>query len=96
MSALHFQRSAYPLIGILLILGIWQGYTSLSGISPLVLPSPLEIASVSVTRYDLLLHETWPTLVETLLGFCLALAIGIPLAVCVANSRLLNLILYPI
>jgi NitT/TauT family transport system permease protein len=96
MNALHFRRSAYPLIGILLILSIWQGYTSWSGISPLVLPSPLEIASVSVTRYDLLLHETWPTLIETILGFCLALVIGIPLAVCVANSRLLNLILYPI
>jgi NitT/TauT family transport system permease protein len=96
MSALHFRRSLYPLTGVLLIVALWQAYTSLSGISPLVLPSPLEIASVSVERYDLLLHETWPTLVETLLGFGLALAIGIPLAVCVANSRLLNLILYPI
>ena len=44
MSAQHFQRSVYPLIGIMLIVGIWQAYTSLSGISPLVLPSPLDIA----------------------------------------------------
>jgi NitT/TauT family transport system permease protein len=96
MSAQHVQRSVYPLIGIMLIVGIWQAYTSLTGISPLVLPSPLEIARISVTRYDLLLYETWPTLVETVLGFGLALAIGIPLAVCVANSRILNLVLYPI
>ena len=96
MSAQHFQRSVYPLIGIMLIVGMWQAYTSLSGISPLVLPSPLDIARISITRYDLLLHETWPTLIETLLGFGLALAIGIPLAVCVANSRILNLVLYPI
>jgi NitT/TauT family transport system permease protein len=96
MSAQHVQRSVYPLIGIMLIVGIWQAYTSLTGISPLVLPSPLDIARISVTRYDLLLYETWPTLIETVLGFGLALAIGIPLAVCVANSRILNLILYPI
>ena len=34
--------------------------------------------------------------IETILGFALALLIGIPLAVFVANSRLFNLVLYPI
>lgn len=81
---------------MVIILGLWQGYVFLSGISQIVLPSPVEIATVSIQRYDLLLQETWPTLIETVLGFGLALLIGIPLAVCVANSRLLNLALYPI
>lgn len=96
MKALQLRRSIYPLIGVAIILGLWQGYTVLSGISQIVLPSPLDIALVSVQRYDLLLQATWPTLIETVLGFGLALAIGIPLAVCVANSRILNLALYPI
>jgi NitT/TauT family transport system permease protein len=96
MKLLRLQQSAYPVIGLVVILLLWQGYTSLSGITPLVLPSPAAIALVSVRRYDLLLHETWPTLIETVLGFGLAVAIGIPLAVCVANSRVLNLALYPI
>ena len=96
MRTLHLQRSIYPLLGMVIILGLWQGYVFLSGISQIVLPSPVEIATVSIQRYDLLLQETWPTLIETVLGFGLALLIGIPLAVCVANSRLLNLALYPI
>jgi NitT/TauT family transport system permease protein len=96
MNPQSFGRSLYPLLGVVVILAIWQSYTSLSGISPLVLPSPMEIASVSIQRYDLLLRQTWPTLVETILGFGLALLIGIPLAVLVVNSRLLNLALYPI
>jgi NitT/TauT family transport system permease protein len=96
MKALRLQQSAYPVIGLGVILLLWQGYTSLSGITPLVLPSPADIALVSVRRYELLLHETWPTLIETVLGFGLAVLIGIPLAVCVANSRVLNLALYPI
>jgi ABC-type nitrate/sulfonate/bicarbonate transport system permease component len=33
---------------------------------------------------------------ESVLGFGLAVVIGIPFAVCVANSRPLNLTLYPI
>ena len=96
MNPQNLGRSIYPLLGVMVILALWQIYTWLSGISPLVLPSPIEIASVSIKRYDLLLQQTWPTLVETILGFALALLIGIPLAVLVANSRLFNLVLYPI
>jgi NitT/TauT family transport system permease protein len=96
MKVPRLQQSAYPAIGLVVIVLLWQGYTSLSGITPLVLPSPADIALVSVRRYDLLLHETWPTLMETVLGFGLAVLIGIPLAICVANSKVLNLALYPI
>src|SRR6516164_2931177 len=96
MNPQNLGRSIYPLLGVVVILALWQIYTWLSGISPLVLPSPVQIASVSIKRYDLLLQQTWPTLVETILGFALALLIGIPLAVLVANSRLFNLVLYPI
>jgi NitT/TauT family transport system permease protein len=92
----QWQRSLYPVAGLVIILVVWQIYTSWSGISRIVLPSPVDIGLVSFQRYDLLLKETWPTLIETILGFTLALLIGIPLAVCVANSRLLNLAIYPI
>ncbi len=96
MNPQGLRHSIYPLLGLLVILALWQLYTSLSDISPLVLPSPMAIASVSIKRYDLLLQQTWPTLFETILGFGLALLLGIPLAVFVANSRLFNLVLYPI
>jgi len=92
----QWQRSLYPIAGLVITLVVWQIYTSWSGISRIVLPSPVDIGLVSFQRYDLLLKETWPTLIETILGFGLALLIGIPLAVCVANSRLLNLAIYPI
>jgi len=95
MSWERLRRSIYPVIGLAGILAIWQAYTSLSGIPRIVLPSPLDILLASIKDYDLLLAETWPTLFETIAGFSLALVIGIPLAVCVANSRALNLALYP-
>jgi NitT/TauT family transport system permease protein len=96
MNVRQWQRSLYPVAGLTIILVVWQIYTSWSGISRIVLPSPVDIGLVSFQRYDLLLKETWPTLIETILGFGLALLIGIPLAVCVSNSRLLNLAIYPI
>ncbi len=90
------HRFIYPLIGLALIVAIWQAYADLFDISKIVLPSPTDILRVSWERYDLLLQEAWPTFLESAYGFALALAIGIPMAVCVANSRLLNLSLYPI
>ncbi len=92
----QLQRSTFPALGLLVVIALWQIYTSLSGISRIVLPSPADIARASISHYDLLLTETWPTVIETLLGFGLALVIGIPLAFCVANWRVLNLGVYPI
>jgi NitT/TauT family transport system permease protein len=89
-------RVIYPLIGVAVIVLLWQGYTQLFAVSRIVLPSPLDILFASIARYDILLRETWPTFLESIYGFGLAVAIGIPLAVCVANSRILNLTLYPI
>ncbi len=90
------QQAIFPLAGLAAILALWQAYTQIFGVSRIVLPSPSDIAWASVARYDLLLLETWPTFLESVLGFGLALLIGIPLAVCVASSRTLNLTLYPI
>lgn len=90
------HRLLYPLVGLALIVALWQAYADLFEVSKIILPSPSDILLVSWRRYDLLLQEAWPTFLESAYGFALALAIGIPMAVCVANSRVLNLALYPI
>jgi NitT/TauT family transport system permease protein len=94
MKSTH--RLIYPIVGFALILAAWQGYVDFFHVSKIVLPSPSDILRVSWQRYDLLFIETWPTFLESVYGFLLALVIGIPMAVCVANSRILNLSLYPI
>jgi ABC-type nitrate/sulfonate/bicarbonate transport system ATPase subunit/ABC-type nitrate/sulfonate/bicarbonate transport system permease component len=96
MTWRKLHRALYPLAGVAVILIAWQTYTQAFGVSRMVMPSPSDIFWASVSRYDLLLRETWPTLLESVYGFGLAVVIGIPLAVCVANSRTLNLALYPI
>jgi NitT/TauT family transport system permease protein len=90
------HRLIYPLAGFAVIVVLWQTYVDLAHVSKIVLPSPLDIVRASWLRYDLLLRETIPTALESLYGFGLAVVIGIPLAVCVTNSRILNLALYPI
>ncbi len=90
------QNAVYPLLGVAIIIAVWQAYTHVFAINRIVLPSPLDILEASVANWDALLRESWPTFLESVLGFLLAVVIGIPFAVCVASSRLLNLTLYPI
>jgi len=92
----RLQYAIYPLVGIIGILVLWQLYTDLMKVSTVVLPSPTDIGRAMVTDYDLLLRQSWPTFKGCLYGFGLAVILGIPIAVCIANSRILNLTFYPI
>jgi NitT/TauT family transport system permease protein len=96
MITRDFKDALYPVLGLATILVVWQLYVSTFGISRIVLPGPIDIAAASLNNWSVLLKECWPTLLESLLGFGLAVAVGIPVAVCVASSRVLNLVLYPI
>ncbi len=96
MTFRHIKNTVYPIFGVTFIVVVWQFYTQFFGVSRIVLPSPVDIFWASVVNWKVLLRESWPTFLESVLGFALAVAIGIPFAVCVATSRVLNLTLYPI
>src|SRR5436189_2194387 len=86
----------YPLAGVAVIIAVWVLACWLMSIPTVVLPSPDKVLRALIVRGDLLLDESWITLKETLYGFLLALVVGLPLAVAVANSRPLNLMFYPL
>jgi NitT/TauT family transport system permease protein len=90
------ERIGYPLLGLLLLLAVWALACWLVSIPTVVLPSPDKVLRALMMRGDLLFAESLITLKETLFGFVLALAVGLPLAVAVANSRPLNLMFYPL
>ena len=96
MMPRDLKNVLYPLLGVAAILAMWQIYVSAFGINRIVLPGPFDILQASINNWSILLKETWPTFLESVLGFAIAVVIGIPVAVCVANSRALNLTLYPI
>jgi NitT/TauT family transport system permease protein len=96
MSARFASQALYPFIGVILIVAVWVLACWLANIPTVVLPSPDKVLRSLVIRRELLIGESWITLKETLYGFLLALVVGLPLAVAVANSRPLNLMFYPL
>lgn len=86
----------YPPLGIIACLVVWHLICVIFKVPTAVLPTPKEVWDAFIGRWDLLLAEGWVTTKETIYGFLLALVIGIPIAVAVANSRTLNLMFYPL
>jgi ABC-type nitrate/sulfonate/bicarbonate transport system permease component len=79
----------------LLVVGAWQLYTVVSGISPLLLPSPWEIARSVVANAGLFTDNAVVTLQEILIGFGLGVAAGVALGVLLTYSRMAERAVYP-
>jgi NitT/TauT family transport system permease protein len=94
------RRLAYdvlgPLVTFVLLLVAWHLATIVFDWPIWLVPTPVDVAQALWDFRDLLPHQFWVTLVETLLGFGLAVVIGIPTAVAIAYSRLLERTIYPI
>lgn len=84
------------LLFALVLLVLWQVLVPLAGISELVLPTPYNIARRIVIDHRLLLHDAGYTLFEVVCGFGLAVLVGVPLALMIFYSRVIERILYPL
>ena len=96
MMRQHFSKIFFPVIGILLVVALWQWYVVQFNVSTVVLPKPTLVLDSLVRQHALLLSEGWITFKECLYGFVLAMVLGIPIAVSLTGSRILSLTFYPL
>lgn len=85
-----------PLLLLVLAAACWQILGTALSVPDWLLPRPSTIWQATVNEHDLLLENTAPTLEIAVLGFCLALILGLTLAFAIRYSRIVELALYPI
>src|SRR5262249_23196084 len=73
--------------GVLVFLVIWQLGVVVSKAPAYLLPTPIEIAKTFIDEFPRLLRHGWVTTYEMLLGYLLAVAIAVPLAIAITSSR---------
>ncbi len=88
-------RVGAPAAFAALVLGAWQLYVAVSGISETSLPAPTQIAEAFWNERQLLIDNTWITVQEILLGYLAAIAVGVTLAVLIHSSKLIERAVYP-
>ena len=88
-------RIVLPALTIAALLGLWWLAIPVFDWEPFLVPSPKDVWDEMVDQRALLFDGFKTTLYESLVGFALAIAIGVPFAVAIAYSRLLELTIYP-
>jgi NitT/TauT family transport system permease protein len=90
------SSSAYPVASLLLCVLAWDLSVRFLAIPEYLVPSPAAVGKVMVDRFTYLIGHTWVTTLETVLGFFFSIAIGIPLALAIVWSRVVEKSVYPI
>jgi len=85
-----------PALTIALLVVAWDVATRVFDWPVWLVPAPADVWHALSENRALLPHHFRVTLVETLGGFALAIVVGIPLAVAIAYSRLLERTIYPV
>lgn len=85
-----------PAVAILALLGIWELYVLISGVSSLVLPSPIDVARALWTDRATLWFNLKPTAIEVILGILVGTAVALALCLAMHFSRIAHESLYPL
>ena len=86
----------WPVVLIGAVLGIWELVVRVRDIQAWLLPAPSLIARTLFDERQLLLDNTWVTLSEILIGFGLAVVVGVSLGILIANVPLVSRAIYPL
>jgi ABC-type nitrate/sulfonate/bicarbonate transport system permease component len=84
-----------PLLFAILVLGLWQIGASVFKVSDLLLPRPSQIGQALWNDRGLLADNAWVTLREILIGYVLALVLGVALGALLHRSKVIERAVYP-
>src|SRR6516164_11187003 len=83
------------ILSIVATLAVWEVLIRIFHVPGFILPAPSAIVLEAVTRYQLYLYHSWITFYEMVVGFLLAAAVGVFLAVVIVYSRIIRNMIYP-
>lgn len=88
-------RILVPVAMLALLLIVWQVYVVVNNVPHYILPSPIRIAEAMATDWPILFAALFVTLKITFAALAIALVGGVALAIIMAQSRWIELALYP-
>ena len=91
-----WAESWRPLLFVVVALVAWWLVTAQGWVKPFILPSPADTWAALTDNVAYLMHNTWVTTYETLVGFVIAVVIGELVAVVMVYSSGVEKTLYPI
>jgi len=85
-----------PVWLIVMLIVLWDLGIRVFKIPPYLVPNPLSVVKTLFSEWPMLMREALPTLYATLGGFALSALIGVPIAMWIAYSRVVESFVYPL
>ena len=85
-----------PLILLAAIIAVWQLVCSLLAVPEFIFPSPIKIAQALVEFTGPIATAAWQTFWVTMVGFGLAIVVGVSLGFLVGSTRLAHTAVFPL
>jgi len=90
------RRGVLPFVAFAVFLALWEWAVAAFHVRPFVLPRPSQVAAALVAEAGQLMPAAIVTAEEIVLGFLLAVAVAVPLAVVLVSSKWVEDALFPI
>ncbi|MEU4244334.1 ABC transporter permease [Actinoplanes sp. NPDC026619] len=91
-----WANAILPILGVVITIAVWWGITAAFHIDSFYVPSPVDVVDSFMRTPQFLLQETWTTLQRVLIGFVIAVAGGLAIAVTLATSRIIERMALPV
>jgi NitT/TauT family transport system permease protein len=85
-----------PVLTVALILGVWELVTRAGWVPSYDVPPMSDVVKYCFNAAGTLMPAAWVTTREALIGFGLSIAVGVPLAIIMVSSRMIENSLYPL
>ncbi|MDN3312172.1 ABC transporter permease [Microbacterium oryzae] len=91
-----WSRNWHPVVFVVVLIAVWWAVTALEWVAPFIIPSPGDTWSAFADNAAYLAQHTWVTTYETLVGFVIAVVVGLFVSVIMVYSRGIEQTLYPV
>jgi NitT/TauT family transport system permease protein len=93
---LAWRSRLLPVAAVIVFLLVWWQAVEIFDIKPFIAPSPVAVAEVLYTRFDMLMTNLLPTAIESVSGFLLGNLAAISLAAAFVYRKTMEEALFPI
>ncbi|WP_166984801.1 ABC transporter permease [Paramicrobacterium chengjingii] len=91
-----WAKSWHPIVFVIALVVVWWAVTTAGWVKPYIIPSPVDTWIAMSDNAAYLAQHTWVTAYETIVGFIIAVIVGLAVAVVMVYSGGLEKTLYPV
>lgn len=89
------NRRVMPLLVFVFVIILWQVYVQVFDISLYILPSPVKIVQALIENFHVLMHHSFVTLEESLLGLVISTIFAVLISIGMDLSKTFKMSIYP-